>query len=706
MQLLLTQLVKSLRFNQFPRYLFFLGILASLVISGGASALFEAGQSVSDAKLISSVTGEGDQKTIVIGLDIHLKPGWKTYWRSPGGTGYGIKIDWSGSKNVQSAELYWPAPVKFETFNFIAQGYKKEVIFPIKVTLQKKHSSLFLKGKLDYLVCDAANCIPQSKIVTLLVPDKPAKPSENAKEITTALQHVPEKNGTDLSIKSAQYIQHENAASSLRLVVFHKLPLESPEVFVEGPKHLFFDKIQSIRTIQEAKGLTSTIDIPIYKNEKRELVHTQNLVGKSLTITLESGDKAVEKTVSVIAPPASLQTTLLIYGGALVGGFILNFMPCVLPVILLKVFSLTQYGGGSPAAVRKALFFSVMGIITSFMVLGLVPITVNLLGGSFGWGMQFQEPIFLVFMMLILTLFAANFWGFYEIILPEKITSLGYEYSDKEGNIGHFLTGAFATLLATPCSAPYLGTAVTFALSRGPLDILLVFLLLGIGLSIPFILVMMFPKSATYFPKPGKWMNVFKKVLGWGFFVTMLWLFYVLTNQVSWLTALLVLGALLLLILMFWLHQKFPSYRRVLASFAVIIALFPFSLLLLKSLQERTAVVQTVNMRQVAGLIKTDLKEGKVVFVDVTADWCLTCKANEYFVLDTQRFKDLVQKNHVDFIKIDWTSKDPEVYEYLKSFDRNGIPFYTVYGPHMPYGQTLPQILTFSIVDEAVKKAK
>lgn len=688
-------------------YLFLLGTFSLLLFPLRASALFEAGSSVSDAKLISSVEGTGDQKTIWVGLDIHLQPGWKTYWRSPGASGYGLKIDWSASQNLKSANLYWPAPLKFETFKMIANGYKDEVIFPIQVTLTKQHSPLFLKGKLDYLACDAGNCIPQSKTVTLLVPDKPNIPSIHAKEISSAIKHLPEKSNPDLSIKSAQFIHNENSVSYLRLVVFHKLPLIAPEIFIEGMKGVFFDKILSISaTDKNAAGETSTIDIPVYKNEKRELVRTPNLIGDKFTITLESGNIAIEKTVVVIAPPISTQATFIMYGVALLGGLILNFMPCVLPVILLKIFSLTKYGGHTPAVIRKALFLSVLGIISSFMLLALVPIILGLLGISFGWGMQFQEPVFLVFMMIILALFTANFWGFYEIILPETVTSLGYNYSSKQGNLGHFLTGMFATLLATPCSAPFLGTAITYALSRGPLDILLIFFFLGVGLSLPFILVMIFPQLATYLPKPGKWMNVFKQVMGWGFFITMLWLFYVLTSQVSMLIALIILGTITSLLFLCWLCKNYHSYCKIYSITAAFIVITSISSISLYAMTEKVDVSEKVNIQKILNKIQQDTKQGKVVFVDVTADWCLTCKANELMVINTTKFKNIMEKNHVELITIDWTSKDPVIYEYLKSFNHNGIPFFAVYGPHMPYGQPLPQILTFSSVNDAIKKAK
>lgn len=692
--------------NVFQKFLFALGILSLVFIPSSSSALFDINSHVSDAKLLSSVQGEGNEVVIWVGLDIHMQPGWDTYWRTPGASGYGLKINWSGSKNLKSAEVYWPAPTKFETFKITANGYKEDVVIPIKITLKKAHESLLLNAKLDYLVCDPGNCVPQDKTVTLLVPDGPNIPSMDASKISTAIQHIPEKSNPNLEIKSAQFIHNEDSESYLRLIVFHTMPLTSPELFVEGGKQAFFDGVRSISTTPKNGGNISTLDIPIYKNVQKEPGHTENFVGKSLTLTLENGNVSIEKTVKVTAPPIGIKSTVIMYGVALLGGFILNFMPCVLPVILLKVFSLTKYGGKSTRSVRHALFLSVMGIISSFLILGLIPICLNLVGISFGWGMQFQEPIFLVFMMLVLTLFTANFWGFYEIILPEKIATAGYQYSDKQGNAGHFLSGMFTTLLATPCSAPYLGTAVTFALSRGPFEILLVFFFLGLGLSLPFILVILFPEMATYLPKPGKWMGTFKKILGWGFFFTMLWLFYVLTSQVSLLTSLLILVALLSILFIFWLRYKFPDHGRIYASTISLLVLLPILSASYEYIKKTNAPPPPMNMQMLSSTIKADLKAQRVVIVDVTADWCLTCKVNEVLVLNTEHMKNLIKTNNVDFIKIDWTSRAPQVYEYLKSFNRNGIPFYVVYGPHLPYGQVLPQILTLPTMDNVIMKAK
>jgi thiol:disulfide interchange protein len=217
---------------------------------------------------------------------------------------------------------------------------------------------------------------------------------------------------------------------------------------------------------------------------------------------------------------------------------------------------------------------------------------------------------------------------------------------------------------------------------------------------------MIFPQVATYLPKPGKWMNVFKQVLGWGFFFTMLWLFYVLTSQITYLMALLILCMMFSFLFLFWLQQRFPSHRRIYIVSAFVLAFAPFVAMSLEAMKEQPVISQQEHMEKTLNTIKESVKQGKIVFVDVTADWCLTCKANEFLVLDAKNVKNLIKNNNVVFIKLDWTSKDPIVYEYLRSFNRNGIPFYVVYGPHTPSGQPLLQILTYSMIEDAFKKAK
>ncbi|MBY0501767.1 MAG: thioredoxin family protein [Alphaproteobacteria bacterium] len=697
------QLIKKFLLN---RLLYKLIFFVCLLFSTEIEALFNESSVTSDALLISSVTGVGNQNVIWVGLDLHLQPGWKTYWRTPGSAGYGLKVDWTASQNLASADILWPVPSKITSFNMIANGYKNHVLFPIKITLKETNTPLTLKANLDYLMCDEANCIPQTKQVSITIPKEPSIPTSHAKEISLALQHVPEKENPLFEIKSLYYMPSSVPPSYLRLTLTHQNPLSSPEIFIEENNHLYVDNIRSIETISKNGAFVSTIDIPLYKNEKKEDVHVKNLIGEKIMVTLRSGETSVEQTLITKAVPSNMTTTISILGFSLLGGFILNFMPCVLPVILIKIFSLTQYGGRTSSAVRRALFATISGILSSFLLLSLIPIFLNWVGMPFGWGMQFQQPLFVIFMMLVLTLFAVNFWGLYEINLPLRLAEWSYKYSDKEGQVGHFLSGMVATLLATPCSAPFLGTAVAFALSRGPIEILLVFFFLGLGLSLPMITVLIFPKLVTLLPKPGKWMMHFKHLLGWGFFLTLIWLFYVLMQQVSLLFALFILFVMILLIGMFFISNKIQGHKYIYLTSIFIISILPFSILAIDSFPPQQDVSYEKRPLDKLKAIQTAVEQGKTVFVDVTADWCLTCKANELLVLDTLEMKNFMKENEVLFIKIDWTSKNSAVYDYLRSFDHNGIPFYAIYGPHTPYGQALPQLLTYQIVHDAIVKEK
>ncbi len=685
---------------------FFLVFLLIIFFPTESTALFEeVAQSVSEARLLSSVDGVGNEKVIWIGLDIHLDSGWKTYWRTPGAAGYGLKIDWTGSQNLSTSEILWPTPSKFQSFNRIVNGYEDHVLFPLKVTLKNSHAPLLLHGYLNYLACDQANCIPQNKSVTLYVPLGPSAPSPDASAIEATLHHVPHKNVPFLNIQSAYFIPKDSPPSYLRITVFHENPLISPLLFIEGNNNNFFGEITNIEN-NNKNGNLSTLEVPVYKSTTNNIVRTPNLIGQSLTFTLKSGESSIETTLPIEAMPASIEETMTMFSFAILGGFILNFMPCVLPVILIKVFSLSRSREESTQAIRKSFFASVLGIISSFFLLALIPISFGFFGKSFGWGMQFQEPLFLIFMMIVLTLFTANFWGFYEIILPTRMTDMGYNYSLKEGYMGHFLTGAFATLLATPCSAPFLGIAVTFALSRSSFEILLMFMGLGMGLSLPFILIMIFPQIASLLPKPGKWMIYLKHVMGWGFFITMIWLFFVLKSQVLGVNAMLVLSMMLCMLVVFWLLKKNPQYKRKCISLILILIVTSFTSFFINFKPENHNISPHETMAEKIKEIKMNLQQNKVVLVDVTADWCLTCKTNELLVLDNKKVKDFIKKNNAVLIKVDWTSEDPDVYEYIKSFNRNGIPFYAVYGPSLPYGKVLPQIITFSIVEHAILDAK
>jgi suppressor for copper-sensitivity B len=401
---------------------------------------------------------------------------------------------------------------------------------------------------------------------------------------------------------------------------------------------------------------------------------------------------------------------LMMFAIALLGGVILNLMPCVLPVLSIKLLGVVGHGGGYTRTVRLNFLASSAGIISSFIALAAILIAVKSAGVVIGWGIQFQHPWFLVAMAMIVTLFACNLWGFFEVHLPESVSEIGAHETHVHGLGAHFMTGALATLLATPCSAPFLGTAVGFALARGSGEILMIFAALGVGLATPYLLVAAFPTFATKMPKPGRWMVILRRILGFALAGTGAWLVMILAVQVSDIAASLIAAIMVTIALMLYIHKRLHHrYGRLDWLAVAILAMLAF------------AVPDTVNLgaepspstTQLNGLwqpfderaIKTLVGEDRVVFVDVTAKWCITCQVNKAVVLSQGEVYARLSGSDVIPMQADWTRPNDAISRYLAAFGRYGIPFNAVYGPGAPDGIVLPELLSQKVVLDAFDKA-
>ncbi|MEC8775881.1 MAG: thioredoxin family protein, partial [Pseudomonadota bacterium] len=384
-----------------------------------------------------------------------------------------------------------------------------------------------------------------------------------------------------------------------------------------------------------------------------------------------------------------------------------NLMPCVLPVLSLKLLSVVAHGGQDPAHVRRGFIASAAGIVFSFLLIAGGLIAVRSAGVAIGWGIQFQQPIFLVAMTLILTLFACNLFGLFEIILPGRLGNIAGSAGDSNSLGGHFTTGAFATLLATPCSAPFLGTAVGFALSRGAAEILGIFFVLGIGLALPYLAVAAFPRLATQLPKPGNWMNWLRRILALALIGTAVWLVTVLAVQLG-INGAVSIAAISALIVSVLALRRLPASRlgqhAVKVAFVLgLAALFVGEFSTPPSAPSSASAAEWEWFDETA--IARYVASEKTVFVDVTADWCLTCQVNKKLVLDTAPVADWLDESNVIRMRADWTRPNPAISTYLARFGRYGIPFNVVYGPKAPQGIALPELLTDRIVMEAAYEA-
>jgi len=683
-------------------------------IADAASAWIDGPKA--DIRLVSAATAVGDMDSIPLGVEVRLDKGWKTYWRSPGDAGIPPQVAWDGSANMSGTEFFWPAPVRFHYFDLETFGYKDRVVFPVEARVASIGEAVSLRAQVDLLVCDDV-CIPHSYEAALDLPSGPAMPSDFANLIDQYRNQVPG-DGSRAGLRFEGAVVSGAPAKPLIRAAFRAdAPFQSPDLLIEGHEDAVFSNPEFEYRDGGRLVMASITAEDIFGEGK-----PVDLQSAPLTLTLIDGPRNIEASttpksdglagVDMGAP--ELVTLLSVMALALVGGLILNLMPCVLPVISIKLLSVVGHGGGDPKQVRLGFLATTAGIIVSFLALASLAVGVKSTGLAVGWGIQFQHPLFLVALVVVLTLFAANMWGLFEVRLPVRVTDAAVAAGHGNSLAGQFFQGAFATVLATPCTAPFLGTSIGFALSRGPFEIYAIFAALGVGMALPFILVALFPALATKLPKPGPWMNALKKVLALVLLATAVWLLSVMAAQVSLAAALVVAALMAAIFAMFALRaRKTVNERGAGLASAVAVAvllafLAPSALPALglggrdvASFAARDANWQPFDLAAIPALVA----EGKVVFVDVTADWCITCQVNKKRVVDTDDVTAAFERGDVVLMRADWTRPDEGIARYLASFGRFGIPFNVIYGPDAPQGVVLPELLSADAVTGGLAQA-
>lgn len=669
-------------------------------------------------RLVSAVAGTGDLEELRLGLQFRMDPGWKVYWRSAGTTGYPPEIDWSQSAGIGKVDFLWPAPTRFKIFGIEAIGYKKEIVFPLNVRLAARGEAVSLHASVSYLTCKEI-CIPGEAALTLDISAGPADATPFAALIDRHRARVPVSAGSiGVSVEQAVFKSVEDAVS-LRVAIKSERPMAEPDLFIESAPLVFFENPRVQLSRDGRYAVITELGIGATPDE----IAADPMLG-----TLVTPDLAAEQSINPMLvdnfpplPPEFMEalnpsggTLWAILGFALLGGSILNLMPCVLPVLSLKLLSVLGHGGRENKDVRLGFLASVAGIVASFMVLAAVLASLKAAGTSIGWGIQFQQPVFLAIMVVVVTLFACNMFGLFEITLPSRLNDLmtpgaGTKQGDHHSLGGHFLTGVFATLLATPCSAPFLGTAVGFAFARGTAEIFMVFGALGIGLSLPYLLVAAFPGMATRLPRPGKWMVGMRRFLGVLLAATGLWLVTVIAAETGIDTAAgITIAAVLIGVVLAIRNIEGSRLARhggkaavLLAAVIVAAPLFAPAGAGYGKQALDNSVWRPFDQAEISRLVA----DGKTVLVDVTADWCLTCQVNKAAVLNRDPVAGFLLRGDVVAMKADWTRPSQGIADYLASFGRYGIPFNAVYGPGAPDGVVLPEILVTSSVLAAFEKA-
>ena len=682
------------------------GLLAvGLLLAGAPSAQAAAtdwvGNKNAAVRLITATDHAGQGATVEAGFEFRLAPEWHAYWRTPGDAGLPPVIDWSGSTNLGREDLAWPAPTRLVVEGLQNSVYEGEVVLPATLSLNTPGNPAHIHVSVAYAACSEI-CVPYQADLALDLPAGTGGASPEAPLIAAARSKVP--GSLDHAGLRLVGTDIQGAGAQRRLVATVRstgTPFQRPDLFVEGAGE---GLPPAPKVVLSEGGMAARLSVDLPEAFKS---------GTPLLATLVDGDRAAEFAAGpALAPPAQdaaapgSLSLWAILASALLGGLILNLMPCVLPVLSIKLFGLTRHAGAGRRDIRLGFVATALGIVASFLLLAGALVGLKWSGATLGWGIQFQQPWFLAGMASLTVLFAASFFDWLPIGLPGAISNLGG--GGTRGPIFEaFLVGVFATLLATPCSAPFVGTAVGFALARGPAEIVGVFLCLGVGMALPYGAAALFPGVVRLLPRPGPWMIRLRQVLGLLLLGTAAWLLAVLWSTAGALIAG-ATAAILFALLAYraWISrgpigEGRPRERAVTA----VLVVAPLLIALLPAAAPSRAAVgsdwQAFDPDVVPGLVA----EGKTVLVDVTATWCLTCKVNELAALGRPEVAARLARPDTVRMRADWSRPDAAIAAYLHRFGRYGIPLDVVYGPAQPEGDALPELLTPGLVLTALGNA-
>lgn len=685
--------------------------IATMLLFGSSVASISATSDVESnpAVDVTLITAENSvasgASAISGGLSLSLGDGWKTYWRSPGEVGLPPEIDFAGSENVASVEMLWPAPHRFTAFGIQNFGYSGDVVLPLSIQLETPGEPATLQANVNLLVCSDV-CVPLNFDLTIELPGNGVGGADaidlsSAEQIARFVAQVPIEGPSEFVSEIDAFV--DDAGEMLTITARGADAFQTPDLFPEMAGYTAFGE-PDIRLGDGGTSVWAQFPILVLDPESTDV-----------TITLTDGDRAATLSATLVdAPipaPFNLQVEQTSFAAlawiglfAILGGLILNVMPCVLPVLSIKLASVVSGKSKTQGEIRGSFLASAFGVMAFMWFLATITFGLQQIGFTVGWGLQFQNPGFLALMVVILAVFAANMLGLFEIALPSRLQTRMAASGSRGGYAGDFATGAFAAVLATPCSAPFLGTAIAFALTGRAIDIAVVFTGLGLGLALPYFIVAAYPRVAQMMPKPGRWMVIVKLVLGALLLVTAAWLIWVLSGVAGSTATLVTVGLTLALIALICV-KRIPDLPKwagiVVLAIAPIVAAGQFA--------DRNAVdlaaIETEWTVFDRAAIARHVSQGDVVFIDVTADWCLTCQANKLLVLDRDPVVSALASNGVITMRADWTRPSEDISRYLASFGRYGIPFNAVYGPGAPDGIVLSELLSAEAVLQALSDA-
>jgi thiol:disulfide interchange protein DsbD len=692
------------------------------------------------ALLILSADTARPGDTVLAGVDLKMEPGWHTYWKNPGAAGYATKIEWQLPPGITAGEIQWPLPEKLPPAEVTTYGYSDEIVLlvPLKLAADLKPGPLDLKAKVSWLECKEA-CVPGSgNVEATLTIGTETKPSADVALIESWRRKVPLSDENNR--RSTAFAWWEKTANDdTRPVII--MTVMATGVTPEIDRADFFPYSSDDYEIQaNTENIhTSPVVIQLRKFVKKYAGDWPKEIGGVLILENNHGWRlgielnldvsnqppvvislATSATASVPPPPAQSLWQMLLY--AFIGGLILNIMPCVLPVIALKILGFVGESRSDPRHVRKLGLVYALGVLVSFLALATVVIGVKAAGHRAGWGMQFGSPVFVVCLTTLVLLVALNLFGVFEVNLGGCALDAAGGLASKPGTAGAFFNGVLATVLATPCTAPFLSIALGFAFAQKAPVILLMFLAVGVGLASPYVALSWNPAWLKFLPKPGAWMEKFKIAMGFPMLVTAAWLFNLAAGSygksVLWLGVFLVVVAFAA-----WIFGEFVQRDRnrkgVVLAIVLILLIGGYAFALENQLNWRapiTAADATGPLKESPDgigwqrwspdAIAAARAAGRPVLVDFTADWCLTCQVNKKTSIEIPSVRAKLKECNAVTLLGDYTRFPENISAELNRFNRAGVPLVLVY-PKNPAAPplVLPELLTPGIVLDALDRA-
>jgi len=662
-----------------------------------------------------------------VGLVLTIDEHWHVYWINAGDSGEAPHIDWTLPEGITAGEMQFPAPERLPLGPLMDYGYEDEVGFPVAITAAAglKPGPVHLDAQVTWLVC-AQVCLPGKAHLGLDLNVQPGaagpaqEPMVGALGEAMALIPKPLRAGLKFSVRGD--------AKQFELTLIDGKRDKDAEFypFAQGVTDVIANAAeQNIEAQRDGIRLyvKRSPDLAALPAALHGVVKLSDTVAYDVTAPVVQVTDVMEQPLGGAGGTMAGGTTALgAIGLAFLGGIILNLMPCVFPVLFLKGLSLVQSSSMERADLRRHGLVYALGILVSFWAIVAVLLIVRAGGGHAGWGFQLQSPVFLAVLASFMFFFALSLAGQFDIGL--SLTSVGGSLAQKQGYAGSFFTGVLATVVATPCAAPFMGAAIGFALTQGAAVTFAVFTALALGLAVPYVLLSWQPAWVKLLPKPGAWMEVLKQITAVPLFATAIWLAWVYgqefgvgegVNQVA-----LLLGCFLMLAIAGWALGRWPAKRTSTVA-AVLLVGLGLAIPLSQARSAKRAGVEAASAAP-AGAFVTNNKEvvwqpysqqavsaaraaGHPVFIDFTAAWCASCQVNERIVLKTAEVESALLKGNLVTMKADWTSEDPEITAELASVGRASVPTYVVY-PAAAGGaaDVLPEALTKGLVLNAIQR--